>query len=107
MSRSSRLAALAVLALSLTVSACAGGDEVTDDDVAEDLSTELQDGPTGLSADDADCVAESLVEQLGADELADVDFAADEPPEADREELAAAVQQALGDCEIDLSAAAP
>lgn len=107
MSRSSRLAALAVLAISLIVSGCSGGDEVTDDDVAEDLSTELQRGPTGLSADDADCVAESLVEQLGADELTDVDFAADEPPEGDREELAAAVQQALSSCEVDLSTAAP
>lgn len=102
MSRSSRLVALAALALALPVVGCTGGEEVTDADVAEELSTDLQ-SAAGLSADDADCVAEQMVDEVGADELRDIDFAADEPPEDDQEELAAAVLEALSDCDVDLS----
>jgi hypothetical protein len=102
MSRSSRLVALAALALALPVVGCSGGDEVTDADVVEELSTDLE-TTMGLSASDADCVAERLVDDLGADELRDVDFAADEPPASDQEELAAAVLDARSDCDVDLS----
>lgn len=102
MSRSSRLVALAALALALPVVGCTGGEEVTDADVAEELSTDLQ-NTMGLSADDADCMAERMVDDLGADELRDIDFAAEDPPEDDQEELAVAVLDALSNCDVDQS----
>jgi len=104
MARSSWRSAAAALALLVPVAACGGGnDDVSDDDVATDLSIELQGDGVGLNADDADCVADVLVEELGADTLQDIDLTADGPPEDEQEAFAAAVQQAISSCDVDLS----
>ena len=108
MARSSWLSALAALVLLLSAAACGGGsDDVSDDDVAEELSTALQGEAGGLAADDADCVAGVLVDELGADALQDIDLTADAPPEDDQEAFAAAVLQAITECNVDLSTADP
>jgi hypothetical protein len=101
MARSSRLGALLLSALLLVVAACGGADERSDDDVAEDLSTQLQGDALGLAADDADCVADALVADLGADAVEDADIAADAPPEGDQEDFVTAVQQAFAECDVD------
>ncbi len=105
MARSSWLRALAALAVLASAGACGNtSDSVDDDDVAADLSAELQGDALGLSADDADCVAGVLVDELGGDTLQDIDLTADAPPAGDEEAFAAAVLQAIDDCNVDLTA---
>jgi hypothetical protein len=98
----SRAAAAAVVLL-LGLSACGGGDgggssaaEVKDR-IAEQLG---KDG--ALDQKTADCVADVIVDEIGADKLDDVDFSADEPPKGLDDEFAAAAVKAIDDCDLDL-----
>jgi hypothetical protein len=98
MQPSARIGVLASLLLALGATACAGADEPTADEVAEELSEQLQDG--GFEAEAADCVAEVVVDELGVERVQDVDFGAEEPPEDLREDIAAAVVVAAEECEL-------
>jgi len=95
------LGALAALSLGFGLVAC-GDDEGGDaDDLKAELSEEFQDDGAGLDEGDADCFAEVIVDEIGADELADVDFSAESPPAELEDEFAAAAQKAIADCDID------
>lgn len=64
-----RLATAAVAALILPLAACGNAD---DEKAAEGVSKSLQSGEEGdlkLSKDDADCVGEKMVDELGRDKL--------------------------------------
>ncbi len=92
--------ALSAVALGLGLGACGGGGS---DDSPEDIQAELaeQFQDEGLDEAAAECFAEVLVEEIGADELADIDFSDEAPPEELQEELAAAARIAIDRCDID------
>lgn len=92
--------ALGATILALVAAGCAGGD-TSDADVEVRIADQLTE--RGLDAEAATCFAEILVDEVGADELRDVDFSAEEPPRALAEELAAAAITASADCDIDAS----
>lgn len=96
-------ATAAAVALIFGLSACgdSGGDS-SDAEVKDEIAEQLaEDG--ALDQDEADCFAGVIVDEIGADEVEDVDFSAEEPPEGLQEELAAAALKAIDDCDLDLS----
>lgn len=102
MQGSVRIGALAAVVFTLGLTACSGGGgDVSEADVKARVADQLSsDG--GLDEDTAECFAGVIVDEIGADELEDVDFAADEPPEALQEEFASAAVKALDTCDVDL-----
>lgn len=96
----SLIGALTVASLGLALAACGGGGS---GDSAEDIRIELaeQFEEEGLDADASDCFAGVLVDEIGAEELADVDFSAEEPPEDLQDDFAQAATVAIERCDID------
>ncbi len=94
----SRLYTLTALALLVVLAACGGGGGDSRADVEARLVSQLLED--GLTEQQASCFAELLVTEIGLDEIKDVDFSAEEPPEALREELTAAAIKAAGTCKI-------
>lgn len=92
---------LTAAALVLTLTACGGG--ATDPNEAEikaDLSATFQKGEPPLTEEQADCLAELVIDQVGVKQLNDVDLSADEPPEEIADELAVATVRARDECDI-------
>lgn len=77
-----------------------GDDDGGDDDIRAQLASQLKDG-SGLSQAQAECVADSVVDDLGADRFEGVDFSADEPPPGLSEDLFDAAFDSFDKCEID------
>lgn len=99
--RTSAAAAAVVLILGLSGCGDSGGsssDAEVKDKIAEQLA---EDG--ALDKDTAECFADVIVDEIGADKLDDVDFSAEEPPEGLQEEFASAAVKAIDDCDLDLS----
>ena len=98
---SGAVAAAAVLLLGLT--ACGDDDSGgSDADIKNEIAEQLaEDG--ALDQETAECFADVIVDEIGADELDDVDFSAEEPPEGLQEEFASAALRAIEDCDLDLS----
>jgi hypothetical protein len=92
-------AAVASLVVLLGASACGGDDGESEEDLVDQLSQSLQDGAAAFDEETADCFAEIVVEDIGVEELQDVDLSADEPPEELQEEIAAATLRAAEECE--------
>jgi hypothetical protein len=93
-----------VVALGFTAGACGGSDGDDDpDDIRAELSEQFQEGDDGFSKQQADCFADVLVEEVGADELADVDFSDEEPPKELQEAFTKAAIKAVSDCDIPLT----
>jgi hypothetical protein len=101
MRRTPLLAAAACLCLVFAATACGGdSDGDSEADVIDDLSESLQGEGAGLDAEAADCYAEIIVDEVGADALKDVDLAADEPPEELQDEITAAAVRAAEECDL-------
>ena len=96
MPRSARPGVLAAVILLLATTACGGGGEPSAEELEEDISEQLVEG--GMDEEQADCVAGVIVEEIGTEELDDVDFSAEEPPEDLREDITAATLTALERC---------
>lgn len=94
------LGALAAPLLVLTLAGCGGGGDSTAD-VKADLKAQMVD--SGLNDEQAECFANIVVDELGAENVKDVDFSSDEPPAGQEKEYAAAAIKALTECDIDLS----
>lgn len=93
---------LAVVAVLIAVFALGGDD--SEEDLAAVIADQIRDGgQSGLDEDEATCLAEELISEMGADKLDGVDFTAEEPPEELAEELNQAFVQAIPECDIDLS----
>jgi hypothetical protein len=103
MRRTPLIGTVLVLALSVGAGACSSDKKDDPDDIRKELSEQLQKGEDGLSKKEADCFADVLIEEVGADKLADVDFSADEPPKELQGAFAKAAVKAVSDCDIDLS----
>ena len=98
--RTGALAAAVVLALGLA--ACGDDDGSSDADIKAEISEQLAEDGT-LDEETADCFADVIVEEIGADKLEDVDFSSEEPPEGLQDEFAAAAVEAIDACDLDLS----
>lgn len=90
-----------VLVASSIVLVLAGCGEAEEGETAERLADQLAES-AGLTAEQAGCVAETLVDELGEDEVKDIELSADEPESGFDEELVAATETASTKCEIDL-----
>jgi hypothetical protein len=99
----SLLGVAAALLLGLGLSACAGT-ETDPDDLRADLAEELEDDGDGLDAEQADCFAGVLIEEIGVEELDDVDFNEEEPPAELQAQIAEAATLAVDECDIDPTA---
>src|SRR3546814_7935497 len=72
-------------------------------DIRAELASEIEDSSDGaLTSDQADCVAGFLIEEIGEDKMAGVDFDADEPPEEVADEIIPAMMGAVAECEVSL-----
>lgn len=91
------LRALAVALLVLVAAGCGGQDE-SEADVKAKVADQLVD--TGLDQEQADCFADVIVDELGADAVKDVDFSADQPPADMEEEFVQAATKALTTCDL-------
>ncbi len=105
MRRTPLLGVAASLCLAFGAAACSsdsggGGGESTRDEMVDDLSKTLEDPDLGLDADQADCVAGVIVDEVGVDKLKDVDLTADTPPEELQEELTAAWELTPEECDL-------
>lgn len=97
--RGSRLlSAVAVVGVLVGTSACGGQDDLTKADYVEQVADTLQNG--GYDADQAECVATLVVDELGVERLKDVELTAD-TPEGDLQDLITAAAVAAAD-ECDL-----
>lgn len=93
------LGALAAPLLALALTGCSsGGDSPAD--VKADVAAQMVD--RGFNDEQADCFADIVVDELGAENVKDLDFSSDDPPAGQEEEYAAAALKALTDCDIDL-----
>lgn len=98
--RTGAIAAAVVLVLGL--GAC--GDDDGGSDAAEikaDIAEQLAEGGT-LDEETAECFADVIVDEIGAENLEDIDFSAEEPPAGLEEEFADAAVKALDECDVDL-----
>jgi hypothetical protein len=92
------LGAAAWLCLVLGAAACAGDDDgESEEDLVEQLSETLQAGGE-LDQETADCFAEVAVDEVGVEELQDLDLSADEPSPELQEAIAAAALSATEEC---------
>jgi hypothetical protein len=91
--------AAASLCLLLGAAACGGDDEDSEADLVEELSQTLQ-GDGDLDQATADCFAQVVVDEVGVEELQDVDLSAAEPPPELQEAIAAAAVSATEECEL-------
>jgi hypothetical protein len=102
MRRNPLLGAAASLCLMFATTACGGDDGggTSEADLVDELSEMLQGDGGGLSAEAADCYAEIIVDEVGADALKDVDLSADEPPEELQDEITTAATRASEECDL-------
>lgn len=94
-----RRRALGFLALLALVAGCGGGSSTRSaEDIEDDIAAQLEE--SGLSEDAASCAAKVVVEEIGAEELQDVDFSAEEPPADLEEQITAAALAAIDECQL-------
>lgn len=93
------LGALAAL-IALALTGCSGGND-SPADVKADVAAQMAE--RGFNDEQADCFANIVVDELGAENVKDLDFSNDEPPAGQEEDYAAAALKALTDCDVDLS----
>jgi hypothetical protein len=92
------LAAVAVAVIAFLL--LGGGDDDDADSVRTQMAAQFR-ANSELTGDQADCVADHVVDELGVDRLEGVDFTADEPPEEIADDLFAAAVDSLEPCDID------
>ncbi len=95
-----RAALVAAVALAALAGACAQ-DDPTEAELREDLTEELRDIDPELTADEAECYAELLVDEIGREEISDVDLQDEEPSAEIAEQLGAAAVAAREGCGPD------
>jgi hypothetical protein len=104
MRRTPLIGSIVVLALGIGAGACSSSEKDDPKELRKDLSEQFQEGKDGLDKKQADCFADVLIDEVGADELADVDFSADEPPEDLQDAFTAAAVRAVAECDLNISA---
>jgi hypothetical protein len=93
------LRVLAAAALVLGAGACAGDEGESEADIKEELSETLQRSSEGFEDRQlADCFADIVIEQVGVEELQDLELSAEEPPAEVEEKIAEAAIRAREEC---------
>ena len=91
-----------VVALAASLSgACSGEDDKSADELTDELAEQLERRDDSLDTEQAECYAAIIVEEVGADELQDVDLSADDLPEELESPIAAAASRATDECDLD------
>lgn len=100
MRRSPLLGAAAAASLLFTLSACGGSgdDELSAADIQKELSATFQSGDDGYTKEQADCYAKLVVEEVGVENLQDVDLSANTPPAEIQDAVAEASARANEAC---------
>lgn len=94
------LAAVAVVVAALLLS---GGNKNDDRDrIRTQMAAQINQGGH-LSKDQASCIADAIIDEVGVEKLKDVDFTASEPPPAIADALTAAAVGSLAKCNVDAS----
>ncbi len=89
----------AAACLALVVTACGGGGgDKSRADVKAELSDSLKAGGSGFDEAAADCFADIVIDEVGLEEMRDVDLSADEPPAELQDDITAAAQRAAEEC---------
>ena len=96
--RTSRLALLLAPAALALAAGCASPDEPDAEEVQEELSEALVEA--GYDAEQADCLAAAVVEEVGVDNVNDIDFNDEAPDPELQEQIGAAVASAVDECEL-------
>lgn len=95
---------LAAVVIAVAAFLLMGGDD-DDSGVEARLAAQIKSESDGqLSDEQADCVAAHLVDEIGEERMAEVDFDSDDPPEGMEDELVAASFGAITACDIDPTA---
>jgi hypothetical protein len=102
MPRTSLLGAAAALLL-LVAAGCGSDEGDSRADIKADLSETLQRGDDGFDKATADCFADLVIDEVGLEEMQDVDLSAAEPPAEIEDEIITAAQRLPDECD----AAAP
>ena len=77
-------------------------DDSGSDAISTRLADSLQDGTPGLADDDADCLADHIVDQIGSDRLKGVDFDAENAPTGDvGPDFVEAYSDAARECDVN------
>ena len=93
------LRVLVAAALVLGVSACGGDDADSEADIKEQLSETLQRSGEGFDDQEtADCFADIVIDEVGIEELQDLELSAEEPPEEIEDKIAEAAIRAGEEC---------
>ena len=101
MRRTPLIGAAAAASLLFTLTACGGGDDkLSENEVRDQLSDTFQAGDDGLPKEQADCLTDIIIEEVGIEKLQDVDLTSDEPPEEIQEEITAATLRAFEECDL-------
>ncbi len=91
----------AALATVLSLVACGGGgDDKSRAEIKSELSDTLQAGGEGFDEEAADCFADIVIDEVGLDELRDVDLSADEPPAEIQDDITVAAERAAEECDL-------
>ena len=99
MLRPRSLVALVVLAGPLAVlPACSQQDDPSPEELTEDVAEELRERDSSLTAEQAECYAALVVDELGVDAIQDVEFSDEEPTPELAEGIAAAAVAARDEC---------
>jgi hypothetical protein len=94
---------LAAVIIAVVAFLLLGGDDESDRDrIQADMVAQLQD-ESELSDDQAECIADAIIDDLGTERLKDVDFSADEPPDDLADDYFSAAMASLETCDIDPS----
>lgn len=88
---------LAAVVVAVVAFLLLGGDDDDAEDIEARIASEIRsDG--SVSDEQARCMAAHIVDEIGADRLADVDFSAEEPPPELADEFVAASSGAFAEC---------
>ena len=98
--RSAATLAALLLPLGVAASACSQQDDPTEAELQEDVAEELRERDDDLTADQADCYAGLLVDELGVDAVMDLDYSDEEPDAEVAEGIAAAAAEARTACDL-------
>ena len=100
MRRGDVLGVAASVCLVLGAAACGGNDKESKADLVDEISETLQSGGQGFDEEQSDCFAEIVVDEVGVDELQDVDVSAEDPPEEIQDGIAEATVRARDECDL-------
>ena len=91
---------VAVLALGVILGACTQQDDPTEAELTEDLVEELRDIDPALTADQAECYAGLIVDEVGVEDVVDVKFSDSEPSNELDDKVATAAVAAREECDL-------